>query len=547
MDDKDFIREMLGKGYSKDDIFAALDRAHGSSNAPNYEREPSVIQRGIDPRRNMSAMRPDTGGMRAEEGEGPQYDTNEAPFFRAMEGEAAARDAIEQSAHRANTGEGIPLRTDPIANDPLAQQVLANVAGAGAARVIAAAPGVANLLQGGRLARTAGGAITGAGSGATAAATAGATKRRDLLMAALLGAGGEALAQQAPAIRDPRTRTGRAIKRIEDVGGQVPGKGGMFDEPGYRALPDSDAGTAQMAADAESQIADSIAGRRAVAGERLGQVEEDVSRNLGRTPISTRGAQQSIRNARAAGEGGAGPTVPEADRELAAAAAQLEGQGTRASLTPSIVARIRAGGGPPNVNTFDELRNLQKGTNYRADTGSQVGDLGTAGAKQAAKAVRDAVRAVDPRMGPALDEYGNEMGQLSRADDLLYSSDQVVPPTRAAKQAAGVRKLTSAGSEARSSLPYEAQLDELASLDPIAALQIPRLRARNAAENLRFGPPSPGASFLPTLGRAATRNLDALNARLILPLAEGAQRSTPLLRLLEASLGLPGRERRTEP
>lgn len=494
-------------------------------------------------------MRPDTGGSRGDPDAGGPV-TNPSLLDRLIVGPGgnaerlasmrAARDlrrgqrdipelfAERHSGVAQIGGDSAPRlpsedQTGPERGNPALGMLAFPVSGI-AGGVARSLPGVAQALQSGsRLARGAGGVVGGAASGAAGSAVTGGDKN-DILLSTLVGAGLGAAGDVAGAIRSPRSRTGQALEAIGAVGGRPalprPAKGGMFDEPGYRALPPGGTGTADMARGARNRIAENMEARKTAQEGALNAVEDEVARDLGRRPIDTTSEVAKIGRLREARMGGDGPTLPQADDALANVERQLTGAKTRASMTPSLIKR-----GGKNVNTFSELRNLQKAENEAAKAGKTSGDLASGARKQAAGVVRGAVRKADKRMPPALDAYGAEEQNLSRLDDLIFGVDEAVPPTGAAKGDAATNRLARAGGtggDDRVQRVIDQRLDEAMGLDPVVAREVPRLRARNAAEGtLSFGVPELSTGPLRFMLRLLGKNADAASVK-ALPLLDAA-------------------------
>lgn len=429
-------------------------------------------------------------------------------------------------------------------NDLVKRQVAGSVAGAALGELGGAL--LRPLANAGPAGTVAARAVTGAGSGAGAAAAGDVATdtpitKKDILLGAALGGGAGIATGSAEAIRSPLTRTGRQIAAIEAVGGR---------SAVTRGYPKGAAGTGRMAAEEEGRIHDMLENRRQAAGTDLGDVENQVASDLGDRPIDTSDEIQRLQGIRDQRMGGAGPTIPEADRAVSNAQRQLTNQApTEPTVRPRFPGdpRAAAGGEAADVteNNFRQLRNLHKALNEAADAGGQVGDLATGARRQAASIVRGAVRRADPRMEAALDEYTAEMDRLSGANDRLYGTEGPVPSDRAGKARAGTSRLASAGTEGSpGQQAIERQLDEVAAIDPVAANAIRRMRGRNAAEATRFGLPTPTGSALGTAARAVGQNTDAALTRIIEPAADFLGASPPDLVPLEIMLIENGRLKR---
>lgn len=518
--------------------------------APLMRPDPSTYTSPTDRAREQAqrindiASGRDTSGLITDKSIAVGPHANQIPAIRRVpKGQPATDEAIAQGA-----------------KDELAQSkgdygkfitmMLGGAAGGLAGRALSAAPGVSTALSGssGRLASTAAGTGVGVVEGGTgAAATAALQGRKPSMMEILLGAGIGGVLRGTegigPGTLHPKGRTGRAVQNVQAVGGKPgglnplgrPARGGMFDEPAYQDLPHGDVGTQQMANQASSAIRGNLAAREQARGAALGAVEDQVSASIGNRPIDTSGARAALGSLRGQTRGAIGEVRNAAESVIGEADEVLAGPGN-ASLTPSLVKRAQQSGNV-NATDFEALRQLQKSLNYMADKGAATAPLKAAPAVQAAGVVRDVVRKADKRMGPALDQYGKETQDLTRANDLLNSVDDATPGMAAAKEAGAARKLSGTGSEVKGTLPYEPQLDELAGLDPVAAEQIRRLRARNAAEGvMRPGFPENAGSVPGWLMRLLTRNADAASIRLGLPASEYAGALAPPARLLESGL-----------
>lgn len=176
---------------------------------------------------------------------------------------------------------GRPSFYDPD-TDVIGQMVGAGPAAKAAGGVARALPLVKGLLSGGKIARTLGGMAVGSGEGFVGNVASGGAPT-DLLPVAL-GAVGRAGGELAGAIRDPRARTGRIIRDINAVGGK-PGvttsaKGGMYDTPEYRALPEGDTGTMQMARQRAERILSGTEASMKAAGRAVDRAEDVTAQSL---------------------------------------------------------------------------------------------------------------------------------------------------------------------------------------------------------------------------------------------------------------------------
>jgi hypothetical protein len=311
------------------------------------------------------------------------------------------------------------------------------------------------------------------------------------------------------------TRLARVEKNLAAVGGEPaflrPAKGGMFDEPGYRKLPEGPAGTEQLARDAYGKVKAGMQEARGLSKTKLDASEAAMVDRLGDEPLATHGERADIAAMRSQRQGGAGSTEPRVDDFLADVDEQLAGASSKASLPLS--ARLAG----TSANTAGELRNLQKALNQRAKDAKVTGDPAGAAAKQAAGSVRKRMREADPEFATALDEYGAEQRRLGSVNQKLHSTEGPVAPELDTKAKVGTNKIKQAGQETESAASAETDLRAVEALDPIAASQIPRVRAHNAAKQIEFSIPG-GTNPMNWTANLLRQNLGAFDLRALDPM-----------------------------
>lgn len=366
---RQFVADMLAKGHSKEDIFAALDKVGA--------REPYHPTQYGGRQSAPSGLGPST--------EANQWATKEAidkrngemfPDVQESDYGYAPGATDEQKGHSSPHGD--PARGEAT-SDPIAAMVLSGALGAGAGAATAGA---------GRF-------VSGMTNGVTGAVTGGSKDPMDIFTAGLLGVAGTRAGE--PEIAPPRTQ-----RDIDSVGLARAGnaemtmrgpKGGVFDDPAYRALPEGEHGT-NVLADRAMQTADSaLEARGARASGALDAAEaEAIQRNAGQQ-ARTDPLLQEIRSIQQQQMGPGGPLNPEAHR-------RLEFWGNQLSR-----------GGQMNAVDFAELNAIRKAANDRLSRINGT-DMGRAGDEQAAGMLSRAVRRFDETGG-----YVGDTGGVPQAVD----------------------------------------------------------------------------------------------------------------------------------
>lgn len=390
-------------------------------------------------------------------------------------------------------------------------QALGGIAGSalpGAARLIGKGFSQIGPTTGGALARGAQGAVTGGASGAVVNKALGGEPTDALPI--ILGAVGGSARGTREAIRDPVNRTGRIVEDINRVGGKpnmLPGRpasGGMFDEPGYRALPEGDAGTMRMADEARRNITGNLEGRMHAARQGLDSAEAFTDQQMGSQPIDTSGALRKLDQIRREAIANNRALDPALDQVLR----RYEMALVKTQTTPA---------GPvhsPEI-TFRELRNLTKQMHEAAGYGKDP-SLRTSYGKRAAGVVSELQRGLTPELDQALEGYAVESEHAKGANDALIGKGVASPRQTATRVGAANSKLADVGRETKTALNRGGILED--ALQPDYGDEIARLRARNAAESISFGMPN-GGRPLATALRAIPQNMTALSVRAISPAA----------------------------
>lgn len=415
---------------------------------------------------------------------------------------------------------------------------------------------------GGSLARGVAGGAQGAASGAAGSVG---ESPRDMASAVMLGALTGGAISGAPRSRPFAAGGQQDIDQqaLADVGGRPslrPGAatGGMFDDPNYRSRRPGSLGTQDMAREAEAHIGNRVSEREVANGQQLGQAE-DAARARLPGGIDTGEEVVALDRIRQQSQGGAGPTMPEADARLADAQRQLHSTRSRpGNGVPMPVDESEGMTRPERLSTeemtghgsnprsspdelvsnlsFDQMRNLQKALNYRM-ANAQPGDLGRAGDKQAAGVVSEGMHRADPEFGQALDRYGTEEKALAGINENLYSLDSAMPPTAVNKKDAAVSRLARYGSGRSEGevapVIADERMNRVAEAEPSSSQFMAKIRARNTAKKREFGAPSLGMNVPSSIGRTVLNNADNLQFR---ALGQGVQRTPamdPVMLLLE--------------
>lgn len=479
---RQFVADMLAKGHSKDDIMTAMDRiaAESKPSGGGHGRGDELFQPDPSPADVITAGRP-----RPKVSDGPDPDVVALPELRrALAGTSAPGAAPADD--RAEAGD-------------FARFALGGLVGMGASQ------GARALGAGGRTA----GIIGGAAGGAAPAALEPDAKAKDIVIATLMGGAlGGAGAPRGK--RDQaKSQAGRAANAVERVGGEVgitrPGKGGMFDEPGYRDLPDGDPGTMRMAEEARGKIVGDLAARDASNRDGLDSAEGGVEAALGPRKLDVEPIRQQIDRLRAENSNTpAGmPVDPALDKRLA----QID-----SLLDPRIPEAPGA--------TFGQLRGLQKSLNAEAQPG-QPGTAENRPARMVQGTVRDAVKNAHPDMGPALERYGGEAQKLEDARNALYGGEGAIRDDdlmSLRNDETARSRLARYGKEGIAASNTGTTLDQLAEQSPLYREQLDRLGARNAEDVLKLQLSMPGgAGIAQGVARTIGHNIGAAGERFFRP------------------------------
>jgi hypothetical protein len=511
------LNELVSKVVAKGmDPNAWVDQRIGKTT-----ETPAAQQAGADPRKDLSSSRPEVK---------PEKPTDMIPgadmYFSVPDGTPRGMTEEEFQAFQARSPEERRRDTDPVANDWIAQTVMAGPVSSGAGAILRGAPIIRTLLQGGKLARPVGAAAVGAGEGFAGNVVTGGDPTD--LVAPAIGAVGRAAGGYASAARDPGTRSGRTIQAIEAVGGrpglpivQRPAVGGMFDSSGYRALPDGDIGTMQMAESAGQRIRSDLAGRMDAAGAQLGAAERAVVARRGNAPIDTSGVIDNLDDIRGSNIANDVPVNPAVDAAI---------QRQKSALAKQVPASTILGAdGRPMVPaadlteiSFDDLRKVVKGSNEAAKFGGDPA-LKTSYGKRSAGAVADLQRGIDPEFDAALDNYASESKSVAAANDALIGKGSARVTDTAAREQRTTARLADVGRETKTGINRTRKLDRV--LGPDYGPELSRMRARNAAQGIEFGVPGPGRPMATAI-RAIPQNLTAAEVRILEPLGTALDAAT---------------------
>lgn len=520
-----FVADMLAQGHSEEDIFAALDKIHASG---------------------PEAYQPTQYGGAAPADLGPSTPANQRATMAADAEESRLASETDEPLPDGGTARQRELRAarnksreDSETARGFASFALGGLAGMGAgsaASAMGAGPRVAGAV--------------GGGVGGFAQAEADHAAPQDILLATLLGAGGGALAHTTGerTVAPPKTQA-----EIDSVGLAKTGsrmtlrgpKGGMFDSPEYRALPEGEHGTNVLAERAMKTADDALGARDTRASSALDAAERQAIRRNDGILANTDPLIGELRAIQAQQRGPGGPLNPEAHRRLDFWINQL------------------SRGGKLNAVDFQELNAVRKAANDRLSRINGT-DMGRAGDEQAAGMLSRAVRRFDegnlppPRGGAAPgrlalppDEavpvpVGHEMtgqetvridprelqtGYRPRrfGDDLdAYAAEQnAIKEARGnlGEGAAAQSRVARVGSEDRfspaSSVADARQVERAGEQIPEARPLIDQIIARNIAKRRGgFAPPSLiSGSAVRNIANVARHNIDNARFRLRPPKA----------------------------
>jgi hypothetical protein len=125
---------------------------------------------------------------------------------------------------------------------------------------------------------------------------------------------------------------------------------------------------------------------------------------------------------------------------------------------------------------------------------------------------------IDPEIAGINQHYAAEMAKLERQNDIIYGANKADVGTRAARERRAALFLGRAGASAR-------QMDEVAALAPENQDAITKIRAKKAEERLRYGFPRVSTSIERAPHHFVAHNLEAVKARIALPVAEAMGRA----------------------
>jgi hypothetical protein len=474
-----------------------------------------------DPRKSLRGARPD---VKSEEPTGLAEGTD---MFFSVPDQTPRRLTNEQYQQIRNMPDDeFRKATDPVANDWIAQSVIAGPFGSAAGQLLRGAPGISALLQGGKVARPIGAGVVGAGEGFATNVAAGGDPK-DVVMPTI-GAVGRAAGGYASAARDPGTRTGRVIKAIEDVGGapglpvvERPARGGLFDDPAYRALPDGDIGTIQMAEQAGQNIRGDLARRMESAGTRLNTAQSGAAARRGGAPVDTTAGVDSLDDIAASNVANETVLNPGVDAAIQRQKAALTRQVPASTILgpdgkPMVPARTA------NEISLEDLNRAVAAANEAAKFGGDPA-LKTSYGKRSAGTVAELRRGLDPELDAALDNYAAEAQAASKANDALIGKNSARITDTAAREQRATARLADVGRETKTGINRTRRLDRV--LGDEYGDELDSIRARNAAAVIEFGFPNPGRPAATALN-AIPQNLTAAEVRMFEPLGRNLDAAT---------------------
>lgn len=459
----------------------------------------------------------------------------------------AADETTRNNPLSARSGDG-PLDGDFLATGIVGGAMTAPIAhllGAGGMAV----PGLRALASSGRVGSTLFGAGVGLGTAEAGSRLAGDEHHGT---ARLIGALTGGLGGYASAIRNPRTLPGQVRADLAKAGArpglpllEEPAVGGKLSKPEYRALPEGEAGDLELASRAANKIGPDIEARRMAAKADIDVAEDAAMMRQGDRPIDTSRARGRLSNLRKSNTANEEAIRPGVDREIDHYDRLL----TRRTdvTTDEPVQSTRDSGilderGQPivldttetipisrevtsNEATFPEVLRIKKALREEAEFG-QPGTPANRPARQVHGELGDIVETVDPEYDAAAGRYGNEIGQLERANDVLVGKNAADYADAASQERAMVRNLRTAGSDPE----RLQQLREVGQQRPMYDDLLSVLIARNQAKRLQLGI-KPSTSVLGTAVNTVRDAGLAADLRLMEPLGALAQRNMPLLGL----------------
>lgn len=399
-----------------------------------------------------------------------------------------------------------------------------------------------------------------AGENPIEAARRAATNPLGLIASAVVGAGAGGARGYSAKLRDPKTLEGRTVRDVEAAGGEIrpfgdPARGGLYESPELAGLPKGRAGMNELAGKSQEAIKEYNRAKLADAREQYGTELDDIlaehadKSHLAEQTHDTLDALEkraTLSNGKVANKKLHG-VVQEVRDLLTTDTGRLDQRVSQASGKPVYVSA-------PAVKVEDMIK-VKQAVNDLAEWGSPA-TADNAPYRLIHHALVEDAASVDPRIKELNRTYGQTMEGIKAANDILFGQKKTDVADSAPKSKSAALKLGRVGDETQAATTD--RLGELEKLDPEYGRQLRLLKAKKAAERLRYGEPEVSTSIekgvkrgaahavLPAIGGAiglshgpigaaagaaagaALENPFALKLRLGLPVAEYAGRAQGL-------------------
>lgn len=364
------------------------------------------------------------------------------------------------------------------------------------------------------------------------AARTAATDPLGLFLATGVGAAGGAGRGNAAKIRDPRNRSGRVLRDVEQAGGPgarinkfgEPIEGGIYESPEMRDLPVGRQGRHELADSQAQGISEANAARLKAARAQYGDTVDEIIASHGQTPHPTTNAHQALSAMEAentvngvTGDPGVGSAIEKvrsmltqqgAVRDDAATLANVmkaTGIPSNAKLTPAAQQALLAQAAPQHVvmKAAQQVSapDMVKARKIVRQLANQAPTPSENRAYQVVLGAMDKdAEAIDPRIREMNANFAKAMEPIERSNSLLFGKQGRAPEVSDAQRATGARRLGQVGDETQAGTVLAPQMDELSQLGPEYERAVRLMRARKAQDLLRRGPPETSEPIDKSLG-----------------------------------------------
>jgi len=345
----------------------------------------------------------------------------------------------------------------------------------------------------------------GEGESPWAAATRAATDPMGLALSAGGGAVGGAARGEANHMRDPSTPQGRDLAAIAAVGGKVNAIGepvthGAFETPELKESGPGLPGQQKLAAESvgrtvarnEAALHGAVDAWDAKANAILADHHPDEIYRADATHAAVDALDKSNTHNGVVGSDRVAAATDKVRRMLTSQTGEVD---RAASMQAGkVVYKAEPGG------SVADLMGVRKLVNSMWKHTQEPAEKYVYG--QALKSLAEDAAKVDPRIGELNAEYRATMQQLTETNDALFGQQKPrAKITEGTKQTAAQR-MARVGQDDRPGLAADPRMEKFANASPENAHEVALMRAKNAAERLRYGAPQLSTNLERGLERA---------------------------------------------